>query len=241
MVCYCDGCAKCEPTHWTCHECNGTWKYGTESDIVKPHEIKFDIEDNYTTESVQYLLCENCYNDAPVDCCNCWNETTHKQLEDDDGCWECGLGVHSDGSGIQCDSCNRSYSDLCDWRNGYGKMGWFYGYEDPCAGEWIMLCPHCSCNEETMQHYDKMCDEIVKEEHWDKLMEVHTQFKQLTTAAMSIDIMQNWFQYIGNMKPNNPVNNVLKMLCPEVFGEAHRRVLSQMMRHMSAKGISCQA
>ena len=124
MACNCDGHSHSKITHWSCDECNGTWAYG--NGVVQPREIRFSTDTNFEMNSVQYLLCENCYSEAPVDCCNCGYETTHEQLEDD-GCMECGLGVYSDGSGIQCHECRRIYSDCCDWRNGYSKLDWFYG------------------------------------------------------------------------------------------------------------------
>ena len=136
----CDGCADRKPTHWTCFECDGTWAYG--NGVVQPHGISFDINGNCRMKSVQYLLCENCYSEAPVECCNCLNETTHEQLEYDEGCMECGLGIYSDGCGISCDECSRSYSDCCHWRYGYSKLDWFNGEgccEELTWGEWIMI------------------------------------------------------------------------------------------------------
>ena len=248
MASYCDGCARCKPTHWTCNECNGTWAYG--NGVVQPHEIRFDITGNCRMKSVQYLLCENCYSEAPVECCNCLNETTHEQLEDDEGCMECGLGIYSDGCGIACHECSRSYSDCCDWRNGYSKLDWFYGdgcCEELTGGDWIMICPYCQGDEETMEYYDKLCDEIIQDEHQEKLELVNKELLTTVNSSMALVAMKQSFKKRGNLVPNLPIDNVLNMLSPNVARNINsnkkntRVIMCQMTKLMSIKDISCQA
>lgn len=248
MASYCDGCAHCKPTHWTCDECNGTWAYG--NGVVQPHEIKFDIYTNFQRNIVQYQLCENCYSEAPVECCNCRNETTHEQLEDDEGCMECGLGIYSDGCGIECHECGRSYSDCCDWRNGYSKLDWFYGEgccEELTGGDYIFICPHCQGDEETMEYYDKMCDEIIQDEHKEKLELVNKELLATVNSSMAVVAMNQSFKKRGNLMPKLPIDNVLNMLSPNVARciiqnkKKAKIVLSQISKMMSGKGFSYQA
>ena len=246
MACNCDGHSHSKITHWSCDECNGTWAYG--NGVVQPREIRFSTDTNFEMNSVQYLLCENCYSEAPVDCCNCGYETTHEQLEDD-GCMECGLGVYSDGSGIQCDECRRIYSDCCYWSNGYSKLDWFYGdcCEELTGGDWIMICPHCQGDKETMEYYDKMCDEIIQDEHREKLELVNKELQDTVNSSMAVVVMDQSFKKRGNLRPNLPIDNVLNMLSPNIARDIiqnkkkTRNVLSQMSKMMSAKGITYQS
>ena len=185
----------------------------------------------------------------PVDCCNCRNETTHEQLEDDNGCMECGLGIYSDGCGIACHECSRSYSDCCDWTNGYSKLDWFYGdcCEELTGGDWIMICPHCQGDEETMEYYDKLCDELIQDEHREKLELVNKELLDTVNSSMAVVVMDQSFKKRGNLRPNLPIDNVLNMLSPNIARDIiqnkkkTRNVLSQMSKMMSAKGISYQS
>jgi len=99
-------------------------------------------------------------------CENCWEETTREQYESDYGCHNCNLGPnsHNGDSGIQCDCCERSFSQDCMWDNAYSKLIWKYGLDThPVADEWTMMCPHCQDDEDLVDMYNQEADRIALE------------------------------------------------------------------------------
>ena len=99
-----------------------------------------------------------------ITCENCYENTTLTQYESEEGCEHCGIGPNTETSGIQCDCCERSFSDECHWDNAYSKLIWEYGLENHIAAdEWTMMCPHCSANDDVRRMYDEYADEMAME------------------------------------------------------------------------------
>lgn len=115
-----------------------------------------------------------------ITCEYCYNKTTVEEYESEEGCEHCGLGPNTPTDGIQCDCCDRSWRDDCDWDNAHGKLVWEYGLEG-LADEWIMMCPECQNDENMRNIYDEEADTIASEyfenEHSEKLKKVHTSLK----------------------------------------------------------------
>jgi hypothetical protein len=127
-----------------------------------------------------------------IECENCWNETTVEQYESEYGCEHCELGPNVEQSGIQCDCCERSFSDECGWDNAYSKLIWKYGLEDhPAANEWTMMCPHCQEDDDLVEMYDQEADDMAMDYYREQQENLKkAMLNSLKTAASEYIIRQ---------------------------------------------------
>lgn len=128
-----------------------------------------------------------------ITCENCYENTTRSQYESKDGCEHCGIGPNTETCGIQCDCCERSFSDDHDWDNAYSKLIWEYGLENhPAADEWTMMCPHCCADENVRAIYDEYADQMAMEYFHNE----HTKARQ----ALANSIISAAKEYIVRQK-----------------------------------------